>query len=65
MKSVKAAPFLLHVKISEEGVKPVARQPRVTVSPVPEPHCIRGNTVGLVEEAKKGINVQLRYQNKT
>lgn len=55
MKSVKAGPFtLFHAKVSEEGEKPLAKQPRVTVSPVPEPHCIRGNNVGLVEAARKG-----------
>lgn len=46
MKSVKPAPFLFHLKVSEEGLKSVARQPRVTMFPVPEPHGIRGNTVG-------------------
>lgn len=54
MNSVRAAPFLVHENSADEGVKPVAKQPRVTVSPVPEPHGIRGNTVGLVEVAKKG-----------
>ena len=49
----KATPSLFHEKVSEEGVKPVARQPRVIMSPVPEPHGIRGNKVGAVDEAKK------------
>lgn len=47
MKSVRAFPLLLHVKASDEGVKPEAIQPRVTMS-VPESHGIEGNTVGPV-----------------
>lgn len=53
MKSDKAAPFLFHEKVSEEGVKPVAKQPRVIMFPVPEPHDIRGSKAGLVDVAKK------------
>lgn len=36
-----------------EGLKPVARQPRVTMSPVPEPHAARGNTVGAIVVPEK------------
>lgn len=54
MKFVKAAPLLLHVKVSDEGVKPEAIQATVTVFPTPEPHGIEGNTVGPVIVATKG-----------
>lgn len=54
MKSLMAAPFLFHAKVRVEGVKPVARQPRVTMSPVPEPHGVRGNTVGGFGVAERG-----------
>lgn len=42
----------VHLKVREAGVKPVARQPRVTRSPVPDPHWARGNTVGADGAAK-------------
>ena len=54
MKSVRAAPLLVHEKVTELGVNSVARQPRVTMSPVPEPHGARGNSVGARGVAKEG-----------
>lgn len=42
----------VHLKVKEAGVKPVAIQPKVTISPVPEPHCASGNTVGAVGEPR-------------
>lgn len=54
MEPLMAAPFLFHEKVRDEGVKSVARQPRVTMSPVPEPHGVRGNTVGGFGVTKKG-----------
>lgn len=54
MKPLMAASSFFHEKVRVEGVKPVARQPRVTMSPVPEPHGVRGNTVGGFGVTKKG-----------
>ncbi len=67
-KTVPAADpsCLLQTQVSEEGVKPVARQPRVTVSPDPKPHCVSGNTVGLTGQAKKEkkvIKIPKKNQN--
>lgn len=53
MKSVKAVPFSFHVKVSDAGVKPMARQPILTMSPISGPHGIRGNTVGPFDSAEK------------
>ncbi len=56
MKSVKAVFSFFHEKVMEEGVKPVARQPRV-MSPVPEPHCHRGKTDGAVAVADVTVTI--------
>lgn len=62
MELSKVLSFRLQAKLTAEGEKPVARQAKVTVSPVPEPHGITGNTVGAVDVAER--QTEKRYYQK-